>query len=41
VIETTVGRVIFSEVWPEELGFANKVCGKSQLGDLIWNCYKH
>jgi len=40
VIETTVGRVIFSEIWPEELGFFNKVAGKSQLGDLIWNCYK-
>jgi DNA-directed RNA polymerase subunit beta' len=39
-IETTVGRVIFSEIWPEELGFLNKVVGKSQLGDLIWTCYK-
>jgi DNA-directed RNA polymerase subunit beta' len=41
VIETTVGRVIFSEVWPPELGFPNKVMGKSALGDIIWNCYKH
>ncbi|PYK96855.1 MAG: DNA-directed RNA polymerase subunit beta', partial [Verrucomicrobia bacterium] len=40
VIETTVGRVIFSEIWPEELGFPNKVVGKGQLGELIWNCYK-
>jgi DNA-directed RNA polymerase subunit beta' len=40
VIETTVGRVIFSEIWPPEMGFANKVVGKSQLGDLIWKCYK-
>ncbi len=39
-VETTVGRVIFSEIWPEELGFLNKVVGKSQLGDLIWTCYK-
>ena len=39
-IETTVGRVIFSEIWPEDLGFFNKVIGKSQLGDLIWTCYK-
>ncbi|HWD19580.1 MAG TPA: DNA-directed RNA polymerase subunit beta' [Verrucomicrobiae bacterium] len=39
-IETTVGRVIFSEIWPPELGFCNKVIGKSQLGDLIWTCYK-
>ena len=41
VIETTVGRVLFSEIWPEDLGFANKVVGKGALGDLIWNCYKH
>jgi DNA-directed RNA polymerase subunit beta' len=41
VIETTVGRVIFSEVWPAELGFPNKVIGKGQIGELIWNCYKH
>jgi DNA-directed RNA polymerase subunit beta' len=40
VIETTIGRIIFSEIWPTELGFYNKVCGKSQLGDLIWRCYK-
>jgi DNA-directed RNA polymerase subunit beta' len=40
VIETTVGRVIFSEIWPEEMGFLNRVAGKSQLGELIWTCYK-
>ncbi len=40
VIETTVGRVIFSEIWPEEMGFPNIVAGKSQLGNLIWKCYK-
>src|SRR5213595_3869807 len=40
VIETTVGRVIFSEIWPEELGFPNRVVGKGQLGELIWNCCK-
>jgi DNA-directed RNA polymerase subunit beta' len=40
VIETTAGRVIFSEIWPEELGFVNRQVGKSQLGDMIWNCYK-
>ncbi len=40
VIETTVGRVIFSEIWPEEMGFPNIVVGKSQLGTMIWNCYK-
>jgi DNA-directed RNA polymerase subunit beta' len=40
VIETTVGRVIFSEIWPAQLGFYNKSAGKGQLGDLIWRCYK-
>jgi DNA-directed RNA polymerase subunit beta' len=40
VIETTVGRVIFSEIWPDELGFPNRQVGKNQIGDLIWNCYK-
>ena len=40
VIETTVGRVIFSEIWPEDMGFPNIVVGKSQLGNLIWRCYK-
>jgi DNA-directed RNA polymerase subunit beta' len=40
LIETTVGRVVFSEIWPPELGFYNKAAGKSQLGDLIWKCYK-
>jgi DNA-directed RNA polymerase subunit beta' len=40
VIETTVGRVIFSEVWPSELGFFNKPVKKSELSDLIWQCHK-
>jgi len=40
VIETTVGRVLFSEIWPDELGFPNKSVKKSELGDMIWRCYK-
>jgi DNA-directed RNA polymerase subunit beta' len=40
VIETTVGRVLFSEIWPPEMGFVNKSVKKSELGDLIWKCYK-
>src|SRR5262245_23940018 len=40
IIETTVGRVRFSEIWPPELGFPNKPVKKSELGDLIWKCYK-
>src|SRR5215469_10291466 len=41
LIDTTVGRVIFSEIWPNELGFPNKAVKKSELGDLIWKCYKY
>src|SRR5712672_2322069 len=40
IIETTVGRVTFSEIWPPEMGFVNKAIKKSELGDLIWKCYK-
>ncbi|MBM4079874.1 MAG: DNA-directed RNA polymerase subunit beta', partial [Planctomycetes bacterium] len=40
VIETTVGRVVFNEIWPTEIGFVNKPVGKGLLGDLIWQCYK-
>ena len=41
VIETTAGRVVFSEIWPEELGFSNFEVGKGKLGELIGNSYKH
>ncbi|MCF7669173.1 MAG: DNA-directed RNA polymerase subunit beta' [Verrucomicrobia bacterium] len=41
VIKTTVGRVFFSEIWPEELGFPNQIMGKSRLGEHIWQCYKY
>jgi DNA-directed RNA polymerase subunit beta' len=40
VIETTVGRVIFNEIWPAELGFFNKTVNVSTLGELIWQCYR-
>jgi DNA-directed RNA polymerase subunit beta' len=40
IIESTVGRVTFSEIWPPELGFPNRQVKKSELGDLIWKCYK-
>ena len=39
-LETTAGRVIFNQIWPSELGFYSKVCGKKQLSDIIWRCYK-
>jgi DNA-directed RNA polymerase subunit beta' len=40
VLETTAGRVVFNQIWPADLGFYNKVCGKKQLSDVIWRCYK-
>ena len=40
VLETTAGRVVFNQIWPKALGFYNKVCGKKQLSDIIWRCYK-
>ncbi len=40
VIETTVGRVVFNEIWPAELGFINRAIDKSKLSDVIWQCYR-
>jgi DNA-directed RNA polymerase subunit beta' len=40
VIETTVGRVIFNEIWPRQLGFFNKACGKKQISDVIFRTYQ-
>jgi DNA-directed RNA polymerase subunit beta' len=40
VIETTVGRVFFNEIWPKPLGFFNGVVTKKKLGELIWECYQ-
>ncbi len=41
VIRTTVGRVIFSTVWPERIGFVNFPVPKGKLGDLIMSTYKN
>ena len=35
IIQTTVGRVIFSDIWPPEIGFMNLPIAKAKLGDLI------
>ena len=40
IVRTTVGRVIFNQIWPEGLGFVNFPVPKSKLGDLILNTYK-
>ena len=38
--KTSVGRVIFNEVLPEELGFINQVMEKEALKQLIADCYR-
>ncbi len=32
--------MIFNGIWPEGLGFYNKVAGKKQLSDIIWRTYQ-
>jgi DNA-directed RNA polymerase subunit beta' len=39
VIETTVGRVFFNEIWPETIGFVNKTVDKGFLSKMIWHCH--
>ncbi|MEM6601043.1 MAG: DNA-directed RNA polymerase subunit beta' [Verrucomicrobiota bacterium] len=41
LIETTPGRVIFNEIWPQGLGFYNKMAGDKQLGEIVHRCYQH
>jgi DNA-directed RNA polymerase subunit beta' len=36
---TTTGRCIFNEIWPDELGFYNKVADKKVLTGLVTDCY--
>ncbi len=43
LVETTVGRVLFYEIVPDELPFSavNQVLKKRALGDLIDRCYRN
>ncbi len=38
-VETTVGRVLFNQIVPPELGFQNKLMKKSTLRDLVSEAY--
>jgi DNA-directed RNA polymerase subunit beta' len=38
-IRTTVGRVLFNSIIPDEMGFLNRSFGKKELGDLIFECF--
>ncbi len=39
-IKTSVGRIIFNDVLPPELGFYNKAIDKSSLKQIVTVCYK-
>ncbi|MEA1958836.1 MAG: DNA-directed RNA polymerase subunit beta' [Chloroflexota bacterium] len=39
-IKTTVGRIIFNEVLPEEMRFMNRTADKGVLKRLVADCYK-
>jgi DNA-directed RNA polymerase subunit beta' len=40
ILRTTVGRVLFNTIWPDELGFFNAPALKGDLGDLILETFK-
>jgi len=39
-VKTSVGRIIFNDVLPSELGFYNKAIDKSSLKQIVTDCYK-
>ena len=39
-IVTTIGRVLFNEIWPPGIGFINEKVDKGLLGKLIMKCYQ-
>ncbi|MDD4794092.1 MAG: DNA-directed RNA polymerase subunit beta' [Dehalococcoidales bacterium] len=40
ILQTTVGRILFSAVLPKKYGFCNKLVDKSTLKQIISDCYK-
>ena len=40
IVRTTVGRVMFNSIWPNEIGYVNFPVPKSKLGDLILATYR-
>ncbi len=40
LVNTTVGRVLFNQIVPEELQFVNEPMAKGELKDLIAQCYR-
>ncbi len=39
-LKTSVGRIIFNDILPSEIGFVNKTVDKSCLKQIITDCYK-
>jgi DNA-directed RNA polymerase subunit beta' len=39
ILSTSVGRIIFNEILPQELGFQNKQIDKSALKQIVTECY--
>ncbi|HEY49948.1 MAG TPA: DNA-directed RNA polymerase subunit beta' [Dehalococcoidia bacterium] len=39
-LKTSVGRIIFSEILPEELGFRNQTMDKKALKEIVADCYR-
>lgn len=40
IVETTVGRIMFNEIIPEEIGFMNEMFNKKSIGKLVDNIYR-
>jgi DNA-directed RNA polymerase subunit beta' len=38
-VRTTVGRVLFNSIIPDEIGYRNYTFGKKELGDLVFECF--
>lgn len=40
LVETTIGRVIFNQIVPKEVGFLNEALGKGRLRQIIGLCFQ-
>jgi len=40
-VPTTVGRVLFNHIIPDELGFLNETVGKGAASELVFQCFRH
>ncbi len=41
LVETSVGRILFNQILPKEIGFQNKTMKKSDLKDLVYKVFKN